>query len=49
MNRLIFKRGVLHIQKLKNSFVCTLWSWARVYIGEESSSLLGFLEWLAAT
>ena len=29
--------------------VCTLWSWARVYIGEESSSLLGFLEWLAAT
>ena len=48
-NRLAFKEGVLHIQKLKNSFVCTLWSWARVYIGEESSSLLGFLEWLAAT
>ena len=48
-NRLAFKGGVLNIQKLKNSFVCTLWSWARVYIGEESSSLLGFLEWLAAT
>ena len=48
-NRLAFKGGVLDIQKLKNSFVCTLWSWARVYIGEESSSLLGFLEWLAAT
>ena len=26
-NRLAFKEGVLHIQKLKNSFVCTLWSW----------------------
>ena len=48
-NRLAFRRGSLAIQKLKNSFVCNLWSWARVYIGEESSSLLGFLEWLAAT
>ena len=49
MNRLAFKRGSLTIQKLKNSFICNLWSWARVYIREESSSLLGFLEWLAAT
>ena len=49
MNRLAFKGGSLAMQKLKNSFVCNLWSWARVYIGEESSSLLGFLEWLAAT
>ena len=48
-NRLDFRGGVLDIQKLKNSFVCTLWSWVRVFIGEESSSLLGFLEWLAAT
>ena len=48
-NRLAFRGGVLDIQKLKKNFVCTLWSWAKVYIGEESSSLLGFLEWLAAT
>ena len=48
-NRLAFKGGVLNIQKLKNSFVCTLWSWARVYIGEESSSFVGFFEWLATT
>ena len=48
MNRLAFREGSLAIQKLKNSFVCNLWSWDRVYIGEESSSLLGFLEWLAA-
>ncbi|KAJ9673635.1 hypothetical protein PVL29_023281 [Vitis rotundifolia] len=46
-NRLAFKGGSLALQKLKNSFVCNLWSWARVYIGEESSSLIGFLEWLA--
>ena len=43
-----FLYSFLAIQKLKNSFVCNLWSWATVYIGEESSSLLGFLEWLAS-
>ena len=47
-NRLAF-RGVLDIQKLKNFFVCNLWSLARLYIGEESLSLIGFLEWLAST
>ena len=47
-NRLAFRGGSLAIQTLKNYFVCNLWSWARVYMGEESSSLLGFLEWLAA-
>ena len=46
-NRLTFKRDSLAIQNLKNSFVCNLWSWARVYMGEESSLLSGFLEWLA--
>ena len=48
-NRLTFRGGVLDIQKLKNFFVCNLWSWARLYIGEESLFLLGFLEWLAST
>ena len=33
-NRLAFRGGSLAIQKLKNSFVCNLWSWDRVYIGE---------------
>ncbi|KAJ9671525.1 hypothetical protein PVL29_025297 [Vitis rotundifolia] len=47
-NRLAFRGGSIAIQRLKNSFVCNLWSWAKVYMGEESSSLLGFLEWLAA-
>ena len=49
MNRLAFRGGSLAIQKLKNSFVCNLWSWVRVYIGEESLSLIGFLEWLIST
>ena len=45
-NRLAFRGGSLAIQKLKIFFAYNLWSWARVYMGEESSSLLGFLEWL---
>ena len=49
MNRLAFKGGVLHIQKLKNFFVCNLWGWARLDIEDNSLSLLGFLEWLAST
>ena len=47
-NRLAFKRGVLTIQKLKTSFVCNLWGWAKLYIGEEPLSLIGFLEWLVS-
>ena len=46
-NMLAFRGGFLAIQSLKNSFVCNLWSWAKLYRGEESSSLLSFLEWVA--
>ena len=46
-NRLAFRGGVLAIQKLKNSFICNLWCWARMYIGGEPLSIIGFLEWLA--
>ena len=51
-NKLTFRGGrgrVLAIQKLKNSFVCNLWGWAKLYIGEEPLSLIGFLEWLASS
>ena len=47
-NRLAFKGGELAIQRLKYSFVCNIWDWAKLYIGEEPHSLLGFLEWLAS-
>ena len=49
MNKLAFRGGVLNIQKLKNFFVCNLWSWAKLYVGEEAVSLIGFLEWIAST
>ena len=49
MNRLAFKGGgELAIQRLKYSFVCNIWGWAKLYIGEEPHSLIGFLEWLAS-
>ena len=32
-NKLDFKGGVLNIQKLKNSFACTLWSWGVYWRG----------------
>ena len=32
-NRLAFNGGVLNIQKLKNSFACTLWSWGVYWRG----------------
>ena len=48
-NRLAFRGGgaELAIQKLKNSFVCNVWGWAKLYSGVEPRSLIGFLEWLA--
>ena len=48
-NRIAFREGVLNVQKLKNIFVCNLWSWAKLYVGEEAFSLIGFLEWMAST
>ncbi|KAJ9708505.1 hypothetical protein PVL29_000510 [Vitis rotundifolia] len=47
-NRLAFKGGEFAIQKFKHSFVCNLWGWAKLYMGEEPVSLIGFLEWLAS-
>ena len=47
-NHIVFKDGTLDVQRLKYSFVYNLWSWNRVYLGEETSSLVGFLDWLAS-
>ncbi|KAJ9677832.1 hypothetical protein PVL29_022672 [Vitis rotundifolia] len=52
-NRLAFRGGggggELAIQKIKYSFVCNLWGWAKLYNGAESRSLIGFLEWIASS
>ena len=39
-NRLAFRGwGGLAIQKVKNSFVCNMWGWAKLYNGVEPRSL----------
>ena len=48
-NRIAFRDGIVDVQKLKHSFVYNLWSWNSLYIGKEISSLIGFLEWVAAS
>ena len=45
-NRLAFRNGSLVVQRLKHSFVSNSWGW-NMYICEEISSFIGFLEWLA--
>ena len=47
-NCLAFKNGSSAVQRLNHSFVSNLWDW-NMYISEEISSLIGFLEWLAST
>ena len=47
-NCLAFRNGSLAVQRLKHSIVSNLWDWNNMYIGEEISSLIGFLEWLAS-
>ena len=45
-NRIAFRDGIVD---LKHYFVYNLWRWNSLYIGEEISSLIGFLEWVAAS
>ena len=47
-NHVVFREGSIEVQRLKNFFVYNLWSWNRFYLGEETLTLLGFLEWLAS-
>ena len=47
MNHIAFREGSLDVQRLKLSFVHNLWGWNKLYLGEETFSLIGFLEWLA--
>ena len=48
-NLIAFRDGTVDVQKLKHSFVYKLWSWNSLFIGEEISSLTGFLDWVAAS
>ena len=43
-NRLAFGNEELSLQRLKYSFICNLWSWARVSLVLTPSSLVSFLD-----
>ena len=47
-NRLGFGNEELSLQMLKYSFVCNLWSWVRVSLVKNPSSLVSFLDWIGS-
>ena len=44
MNMLAFDNEELLIQRLKNYFVCNLWSWSRVSVDMNLISLVSFID-----
>ena len=47
-NRLTFKDNELSIQRLKYSFILSLWSEAKLFIVECLQSLVNFIDWLGS-
>ena len=47
-NRIVFENEVLSLQRLKNSFICNLLSWANSSIIEGPLSLFNFVDWLGS-
>ena len=45
-NKIIFNNEDLLIQRMKNSFVCNLWSWAKSCLDVGPFSLINFVDWL---
>ena len=45
-NLIAFDNEELSIQRLKDSFVCNLWSWSRVFVDMSPISLVSFIDWL---
>ena len=45
-NMLAFDNAKLSVQRMKNSFVCNLWSWTRAFVNMDSRSLISFIDWL---
>ena len=45
-NRVVFDNETFSIYRLKNSFICSLWSWANVSSGDRDRSILEFLTWM---
>ena len=48
-NRIVFGNEDLSIQKMKNSFVCNLWFWAKSCLDVGPFSLINFVDWLGSS
>ena len=46
INRIAFENEEFLIQRMKNSFVCSYWSWTKLFIDERPLSLINFFDWL---
>ena len=47
-NRITFDNEELSIHRMKNSFVCSVWSWTKLYIDERPLPLINFFDWLGS-
>ena len=45
-NRVAFDNETFSMYRLKNSFICSFWSWSNVSSGDRDTSLLEFLTWM---
>ena len=43
-----FDNTDLSIQRMKNSFIYTLWSWSRVFVNEAPMPFFSFMDWLGS-
>ena len=48
-NRIVFYNEALSIQRLKNSFICNLFSWSKSCLDGEPRSLINFVDWFGSS
>ena len=48
-NMIVFDNEVLSILRMKNSFVCNLFSWAKSCLDGGPCSLINFVDWLGSS
>ena len=47
-NMLAFDNAEFSVQRIKNSFIHNLWSWSRVSVDVDPTSLFSFIDWLGS-
>ena len=47
-NRIAFDNEEFSVHRLKYSFVCSLWSWTKLYMDADPLSLINFFYWLGS-